>query len=267
MPDGLTEDEFDSLAAEYVLGTLDADERTRANVLIDVDESFGVSVRLWERRFGELHLMVEPVDPEPHIWDRIRTKAADLKPSLEGQPEADLKFPDLEKLLEAELAKPAPALAPEQPTQPAEPELPPPLEWTAEQEPRPGRTEGPEPAPAADRARLPEPDRAPEPARRPSPEVFAREPALAVRPEARPAPPVMASGQEVHAGRRGLRRWRFVALFMTLVVLLLGGLISAWRFAPERLPPRLRPTAILNLPEDPSTPPLPRRPLPPGFDE
>jgi hypothetical protein len=261
MPDGLTEDEFDSLAAEYVLGTLDADERTRANVLIDVDESFRVSVRLWERRFGELHLMVEPVDPEPHIWDRIKTKAADLKPSLEGQPEAELKFPDLEKLLEAELAKPAPALAPEPPT---EPELPLPMEWTAEQEPRPERTEGPEPA--AGRARLPEPERGPEPARRPSGEVVAREPSLAVRPEGRPVPPIMAGREEIHAGRRGLRRWRFVALFMTLVVLLLGGLISAWRFAPERLPPRLRPTAILNLPQDPSTPP-PRRPAPPGFDE
>src|SRR6185295_4079275 len=68
------DDDLSALAAEYVLGTLEPDERTRANVLLDVDHGFRGLVRVWERRLGELHLMVEPVEPDAKIWERIRTK-------------------------------------------------------------------------------------------------------------------------------------------------------------------------------------------------
>jgi hypothetical protein len=64
----------DALAAEYVLGTLDADERSAARALIAEDEEFAGKVRVWERRLGELHLMVDPVEPEPEIWLRIKAK-------------------------------------------------------------------------------------------------------------------------------------------------------------------------------------------------
>src|SRR5712691_3992407 len=67
----LNEDDLSALAAEYVIGTLDPDERARANALLDVDEGFRALVRAWERRLGELHLMVEPVEPDGRIWDRI----------------------------------------------------------------------------------------------------------------------------------------------------------------------------------------------------
>src|SRR5438105_9550051 len=71
MPGILNEDDLSALAAEYVIGTLDPDERARANALLDVDEGFRALVRAWERRLGELHLMVEPVEPDGRIWDRI----------------------------------------------------------------------------------------------------------------------------------------------------------------------------------------------------
>src|SRR6266571_3514216 len=71
MPGILTEDDLSALAAEYVIGSLDPDERARANALLDVDEGFRALVRAWERRLGELHLMVEPVEPDGRIWDRI----------------------------------------------------------------------------------------------------------------------------------------------------------------------------------------------------
>src|SRR5262245_7637174 len=77
MPDIVNDDDLSALAAEYVLGTLEADERTRANVLLDVDHGFRGLVRVWERRFGELHLMVEPVDADPRIWQRIKGKLSD----------------------------------------------------------------------------------------------------------------------------------------------------------------------------------------------
>jgi hypothetical protein len=72
MSDIVNEDDLSALAAEYVIGTLDPDERTRANVLIDVDQGFRDLVGVWERRLGELHLMVEPVEPDGRIWERIR---------------------------------------------------------------------------------------------------------------------------------------------------------------------------------------------------
>jgi len=80
MPDIVNDDELSSLAAEYVLGTLDANERTRANVLLDVDHQFLSLVRIWERRLGELHLMVEPVEPDTKIWTRIRGKLKNVAP-------------------------------------------------------------------------------------------------------------------------------------------------------------------------------------------
>jgi hypothetical protein len=73
--------------------------------------------------------------------------------------------------------------------------------------------------------------------------------------------------QQVTAARRGLRRWRAFALLMTLVVLAVAALLAAWRFAPERVPPMLRPLELMRqmgvtIPA--GAPPL-RRPLPPQF--
>ncbi len=64
----------DGLAAEYVLGTLDAGERAQALALLTADHAVAAKVRIWERRLSELHLMVEPIEPDGEIWDRIRHK-------------------------------------------------------------------------------------------------------------------------------------------------------------------------------------------------
>ena len=44
----------DALAAEYVLGTLDAGERAQARALLNVDPGFVAKVQFWERRLGEI---------------------------------------------------------------------------------------------------------------------------------------------------------------------------------------------------------------------
>src|SRR5262245_57933473 len=67
----VNEDDLSAFAAEYVIGTLDPDERARANAQLEIDEGFRALVRGWERRLSELHLMVEPVEPDGRIWDRI----------------------------------------------------------------------------------------------------------------------------------------------------------------------------------------------------
>ena len=94
MPDVVSNDELNALAAEYVLGTLDYDERKGATALLEVDPTFRGIVRIWERRFGELHLMVEAVEPDPQLWLRIKPKMAGVEqvapaiPSSHGEPAA-----------------------------------------------------------------------------------------------------------------------------------------------------------------------------------
>ena len=64
----------DGLAAEYVLGTLGADERAQVEALIGNDPAFARLVRRWERRLGELHAMMHSVEPPPDTWARIQAR-------------------------------------------------------------------------------------------------------------------------------------------------------------------------------------------------
>lgn len=72
------DDAQDALAAEYVLGTLSADEREHAEALLTLDPAFAASVRMWERRLGELNVMVEAVEPPPEVWDKIKAEIGDV---------------------------------------------------------------------------------------------------------------------------------------------------------------------------------------------
>src|SRR3954453_22320891 len=62
-----------ALAAEYALGTLDADERTQVEAMMAVDHDFTAVVQAWEFRLGVLNQMVGAVEPRPELWDRIKT--------------------------------------------------------------------------------------------------------------------------------------------------------------------------------------------------
>ena len=68
----------------------------------------------------------------------------------------------------------------------------------------------------------------------------------------------------VHKSARG---WVAATLTMALVAVALAGLISAWRFFPERLPPQLRATTLLNLTAAPQAPAPKARPKLAPFDE
>ncbi|HEY2528298.1 MAG TPA: anti-sigma factor [Xanthobacteraceae bacterium] len=67
----MDDDDQDVLAAEYVLGTLAANERDQAEALFAIDSEFAQVVRQWERRLGELNVMVEAVEPPPVLWNKI----------------------------------------------------------------------------------------------------------------------------------------------------------------------------------------------------
>jgi anti-sigma-K factor RskA len=61
-----------ALAAEYALGTLDADERAQVETMMAVDTEFTAMVRAWENRLGALNQMVGSVEPRPIVWENIK---------------------------------------------------------------------------------------------------------------------------------------------------------------------------------------------------
>jgi anti-sigma-K factor RskA len=64
-----------ALAAEYALGTLDADERAQAETMMSVDKDFAAMVDAWATKLGALNQMVGSVEPSPEVWDRIKGAA------------------------------------------------------------------------------------------------------------------------------------------------------------------------------------------------
>jgi anti-sigma-K factor RskA len=61
-----------AIAAEYALGTLDADERAQVETMMAADPEFTAMVQSWEFRLGVLNQMVGSVEPRPDLWERVR---------------------------------------------------------------------------------------------------------------------------------------------------------------------------------------------------
>ncbi|NEV01236.1 anti-sigma factor [Bradyrhizobium uaiense] len=78
-----------ALAAEYALGTLDADERTQVETMMAVDSEFAALVQAWEFRLGPLNQMVGLVEPRPVVWENIRATIGHA-----GAPQAPLVLPE-----------------------------------------------------------------------------------------------------------------------------------------------------------------------------
>ncbi|MEY2503328.1 MAG: hypothetical protein QOI07_3665 [Verrucomicrobiota bacterium] len=64
-----------ALAAEYALGTLDADERAQADAMMSADKDFAAMVDAWSTKLGALNQMVGSIEPSPEVWDKIRVAA------------------------------------------------------------------------------------------------------------------------------------------------------------------------------------------------
>ena len=71
-----------ALAAEYALGTLDADERTQVETMMAIDTDFRVIVQAWEFRLGVLNQMVGSVEPRPIVWENIKTAIGRSEPQV-----------------------------------------------------------------------------------------------------------------------------------------------------------------------------------------
>jgi anti-sigma-K factor RskA len=75
---------MEALAAEYVLGTLDDDERRAAEARVLADAGFRRAVAAWEARLQPLADGATPVDPPPHLLDGILARLAADTPPVAG---------------------------------------------------------------------------------------------------------------------------------------------------------------------------------------
>jgi hypothetical protein len=298
-------DYTDALAAEYVLGTLDFEERTQARTLLDADQAFAAKVELWERRFGELHLMVEPVEPEAKVWARIKAKMSEAReksqlpepeiaPPIPAAPAAE---PPSLDAIEAVISQATTTLTSGAASAVATEATPAPMSEGMQQTP----ASEPTPAAASEATSVPISDTTPAPSEATSAPISDMIPApaseatsapisdtvVAPTPEATPAPtpavepvpsppvvpPSAAAAVQAPSEARTPaveRRWRAFAILMTLVVAAVAVLLAAWRFVPDRVPSMLQPVELMRqigiaLPMGPA----PRRPAPPEsqFDE
>jgi anti-sigma-K factor RskA len=94
-------DDHIALAAEYALGTLDAEERALVEAMMSVDKDFTAMVEAWEHKLGVLNQMVGSVEPRPELWDKIRTATG------VAEPQAPLLLPDAPQPVAPEVSEPA----------------------------------------------------------------------------------------------------------------------------------------------------------------
>lgn len=71
--DGGTDDDLQTLAGEYVLGTLDADRRHAVAARLPQDAALRAAVEAWELRLLPLTALAPPAEPSPALWQRIAT--------------------------------------------------------------------------------------------------------------------------------------------------------------------------------------------------
>jgi anti-sigma-K factor RskA len=226
------DDDKEALAAEYVLGTLSADERDQAEALLSIDPRFEEAVRQWERRLGELNVMVEAVEPPPEVWDKVR---ASINPHAQALPTAaddsgeglGLTLPQID---EAELRTPPELPSPEG-SESAATELASALGLPVE--PEPSLTSPtimpPVNAPSVSTS-APTPS---ETAQRPAPSTLRAEPKLTGKVE---------RGADVIYLARRVQRWRRLTLLCGAIAALLAIYVGLWQVAPDLIPAQLRPT-------------------------
>lgn len=216
-----TEDHI-ALAAEYALGTLDADERAQVETMMAVDEAFAAIVQTWAYRLGVLNQMVGSVEPRPIVWENIRSEIA--RTALAQQPPVP-----------AEASPPRPSPVPEfSRPDPAAPELSP--ENRPQPEPQPSEAE----QPATVR---PESDAIPDIAPIFMPQVHAPDPEVAR------APPAPADDDNVIRIEGRVKRWRSIASAAGALAAALLVTLSLQIFLPAALPGALRPAPRIQTVE------------------
>ncbi|MDA9426408.1 MULTISPECIES: anti-sigma factor [Bradyrhizobium] len=209
-----TEDHI-ALAAEYALGTLDADERAQVEAMMAVDEAFAGIVQAWSFRLGALNQMVGSIEPRPIVWENIRSEIA-----------------------RAALAQEPPALAEASPPPVSSPET---AEPSAENSP-PAEVQHPDAGPPE--TSRPEPDAIPDIAPQFIPQVHAPDLNVVRAPQA----PVVDDSNVIRLEGR-VKRWRSIASAAAALAAALLATLSLQIFLPDALPGSLRPAPRIQTVE------------------
>lgn len=208
-----------ALAAEYALGTLDADERALVETMMIVDRGFQDVVAAWEHKLAPLHEMVGAFEPPAHVWDNIKAAAG-----LTGRQMPMSDMPAYVELPAEE--EPPSAYVPERPAH--IPEGPPSYRHLAPSEADVARA----------RAELEAAARASRPAQ-PEPEIVVTPvpPPEAVAPPPPRIEPERSNVVEMQSRRRGAPVFGFL---MMAVAASLAAVVALQAYRPELLPEQLR---------------------------
>jgi anti-sigma-K factor RskA len=230
------DENLDALAAEYVLGTLAADERARAEALIDTDPGFVEIVHQWERRLGELNVMVEAVEPPAEVWDRIKAE-------IGSAPAEDVQ------LAPRHPSPPAPPMAASEATNPTE---------TDGQAATDDNAEGNDAAQASAMSSPQSPPESPleeEAQAKPQTELPAQ---FRLRPPSPQGPPTTGPNADVMKLIRRVRRWRSVSLLTAAIAVILAAFVAALKFDPGLIPPQVLTFPVINTTPKAAAPIAPR---------
>jgi anti-sigma-K factor RskA len=208
------------LAAEYVLGTLGFAERAQAQGMIASDPVFAALVADWERRLGELNVLVTPVEPPAAILDRIKERHANGDPIADVLTEEPLPAPtEAAPTIVPPTAEPLSAESP-----PAEPLAATPPDATAH-DAKPPDVMPPDASPGAVE----------------SPPI---EPAPPLRPRAEaPQRDAAPTAQIIELSRRA-GRWRGAALAIAALAAAFAGVVVVRELRPELMPDPLKPRVV-----------------------
>ncbi|MBH1965864.1 MAG: anti-sigma factor [Comamonadaceae bacterium] len=80
--------DLDSLAGEYVLGTLDGAQRRSIESRMEHEPALRASVQAWDERLFPLTTLAPPANPSAELWPRI---AASVAPARRAQPDQPVR--------------------------------------------------------------------------------------------------------------------------------------------------------------------------------
>lgn len=213
-----------ALAAEYALGTLDADERAQVATMMAADQEFAEIVQAWEFRLGVLNQMVGTIDPRPIVWENIKSEIARTV-SPQDSSEAPPVLPVAAPSPLPEFSSPEPSSPESSTTEPPSPQ-PSPLE---DQQPEPPRSNS-DAVPIFPPQFVPQ-THAPDPRVAPVAQV-----------------PVVDDTNVIHLESR-VKRWRTIASAVGALAAALLVTLSLQIFLPDALPGALRPAARIQTVE------------------
>lgn len=210
-----------ALAAEYALGTLDADERAQVATMMAVDQEFAAIVQAWEFRLGVLNQMVGTIEPRPIVWENIQREIAQAVSSQDSSG--------------------APPVLSDAPPPPLPEFYSPEPSTTESSAPESSTTESPAPEPPS-----PESNSDAIPIFPPQfvPQTHAPDPRVA---PVTPAP-VVHDGNVIYLESR-VKRWRTIASAVGALAAALLVTLSLQIFLPDALPGVLRPAPRIQTVE------------------